>query len=136
MIFDSTHTIRVADIPGLIQDAHKGIGLGHDFLRHIERTHFLLFVVDMAGYDGRDPVDDFRSLKEELCLYNPALLERPYWVVANKMDEEAAQKNLQSFRRRTKEKPIPLSAALGEGIPELKTRLFQQFFPDERVLEF
>lgn len=133
--FDATHAIRVADVPGLIKGAHQGVGLGHDFLRHIERTAFLLFVIDMASVDGRDPTADFRSLREELKLYNPELAARPYLVLANKMDEPAARKNLAAFKRKTKEKPLAMSAELGEGVPELKARLFAQFFPGETILD-
>lgn len=136
LVFDPTHAIRVADVPGLLKDAHKGVGLGHDFLRHVERTHFLLFVIDMAGYDGRDPAEDFLNLREELRLYNPELAERPYWVLANKMDEPAAKKNLAAFKRKTKEKPLELAAALGEGVPALTTKLFKRFFPGEKRLVF
>lgn len=135
VVFDATHAVKIADVPGLLKDAHKGVGLGHAFLRHIERTHFLLFVIDMAGYDGRNPTDDFLNLREELRLYNPELAERPYWVLANKMDEPAAQKNLAAFKRKTKEKPLELAAALGEGVPALKARLFKRFFPGEKRLE-
>ena len=126
----------LADIPGLIEGAAEGAGLGHDFLRHIERTHFLLFVIDMAGYDGRNPAEDFLNLREELRLYNPELEARPYWVLANKMDEPAAKKNLAAFKRRTKEKPLELAAALGEGVPALTTKLFKRFFPGEKRVQF
>ena len=136
VVFDATHAIRVADVPGLLKDAHKGVGLGHDFLRHIERTRFLLFVIDMAGIDGRNPTDDFLNLREELRLYNAELADRPYWVLANKMDEPAAKKNLTSFKRRTKEKPLELSAALGEGVEELMKKLFKHFFPHEKLLKY
>jgi GTPase len=135
VIFDATHAIRVADVPGLLKDAHKGVGLGHDFLRHVERTQFLLFVVDMAGIDGRKPVEDYLSLREELRLYNPDLADRPHAVVANKMDEPAAKKNLAAFKRKTKEKPLETCAELGEGIAELKQMLFERFFPGETLLE-
>ena len=133
--FDATHSIRVADVPGLLKGAHLGVGLGHDFLRHVERTKFLLFVVDMAGVDGRNPAEDYMNLREELRLYNPELAERPYAVIANKMDEEAAKKNLAAFRRRTKEKPLPACAELGEGVDEVKRLLFDRFFPGEKLLE-
>ena len=136
VVFDATHTLRVADVPGLLKDAHKGVGLGHDFLRHIERTHFLLFVIDMAGIDGRKPAEDFLNLREELRLYNPELADRPYWVLANKMDEPVAKKNLAAFKRKTKEKPLEMSAALGEGVEELMTKLFKRFFPGEKRLKF
>ena len=136
LVFDATHSIRVADVPGLLKDAHKGVGLGHDFLRHVERTKYLLFVIDMAGIDGRKPADDFLNLREELRLYNADLAERPYGVVANKMDEPAAKKNLAAFVRKTKEKPLEISAELGEGVPALKTKLFRRFFPGEKRLDF
>ena len=135
VVFDATHFIKMADVPGLLKGAHEGIGLGHAFLRHVERTNFLLFVIDMAGYDGRNPTDDYLSLREELRLYNPELAKRPYWVLANKMDEPAAKKNLAAFKRRTKEKPLELAAALGDGVPALKTKLFKRFFPGEKLLE-
>ncbi|OQW97314.1 MAG: hypothetical protein BWK77_02015 [Verrucomicrobia bacterium A1] len=112
-------TFKVADIPGLIDGAHNGVGLGHDFLRHIERTKFLLFVIDMAGVDGRNPTEDYRNLRKELKLYNPELQRRPCLVVANKMDLPEAADYLREFKRRTKIKPLPIAAATGAGIPEL-----------------
>lgn len=135
VIFDVTHSLRVTDVPGLLKDAHKGVGLGHDFLRHIERTRFLLFVIDMGGVDGRNPTQDFLSLRDELRLYNPDLAERPYAVIANKMDEPTAHEHLAAFKRVTNEKPLEMCAELGEGIPELKTLLWEEFFPDETLLE-
>lgn len=136
LVFDPTHAIRVADVPGLLKDAHKGVGLGHDFLRHIERTLFLLFVIDMAGIDGRKPAEDFLNLREELRLYNPDLANRSYAVIANKMDEPAAKKNLAAFKRKTKEKPLEMCAELGEGVEALTTLLFDRFFPGEKRLKF
>jgi len=135
VIFDVTHSIRMADVPGLIKDAHQGVGLGHHFLRHVERTDFLLFVIDMSGLDGRDPAKDYLSLREELRLYKPELEHRPYWIVANKMDEPDSKKNLTAFKRKTKEKPILMSAAFDEGVEDLKARLFEHFFPGETILE-
>ncbi len=136
VIFDVTHSIRMADVPGLIKDAHQGVGLGHHFLRHVERTNFLLFVIDMSGLDGRDPTEDFLSLRDELRQYKPELEERPYWVVANKMDEPDSPKNLTAFKKKTKEKPLKMSAAFDEGVEELKSRLFEYFFPGETILNF
>lgn len=136
LVFDTTHAIRIADVPGLLKDAHKGVGLGHDFLRHIERTKFLLFVLDMAGTDGRNPTDDFLHLQEELRLYNPELGQRPCWILANKMDAPAAKKNLAAFKRRTKKKPLELAAMLGTGVPALKARLFRRFFRGQKRLVF
>ena len=76
----------VADVPGLIEGAHEGHGLGHQFLRHIERTKVLIHLVDVSGASGRDPVEDFDTIRRELELYNPELLEKPQLVAANKID--------------------------------------------------
>ncbi|MEM7396312.1 MAG: GTPase ObgE, partial [Verrucomicrobiota bacterium] len=89
--FEDYRTLRVADIPGLIDGAHEGVGLGHDFLRHIERCPFLIFVLDMGGVDGRDPTEDFLNLRDELKKYQADLDDRPYIVVANKMDLEDSE---------------------------------------------
>ena len=91
--------IRIADIPGLIEGAHAGKGLGHDFLRHIERCQLLVVLLDMAGVDGRKPYDDYRQLLAELELYNPEILKKKWLVVANKMDLPQAKKNLAAFKR-------------------------------------
>jgi GTPase len=121
--FDDYTRTRVADIPGLIDGAHTGTGLGHDFLRHIERTRFLLLVIDMAGVDGRNPTNDYRSLRKELKLYSAELAKRPGLVVANKMDLPEAHIFLREFKRRTKVRPIEIAAATGLGIAELKDML-------------
>jgi GTP-binding protein len=84
----------VADIPGLIEGAHQGVGLGFDFLRHVERTRLLIHVIDAAGVDGRDPLDDYRTINEELRLYRPELAERPQIVALNKADLPEAQANI------------------------------------------
>ena len=87
--------VNVADIPGLIDGAHANVGLGHEFLRHIERTKVLIYVLDMGGIDGRTPWDDYANLKKELSLYKDGLAERPALLVANKMDVDGAAENLQ-----------------------------------------
>ncbi|MBU1693575.1 MAG: GTPase ObgE [Verrucomicrobia bacterium] len=125
--FDEVRQLRIADIPGLIDGAHQGVGLGHDFLRHIERTRLLVFVLDMAGVDGRDPVDDFTGLRLELELYNADLARRPCLVAANKMDLPEAAERLRDFKKRTGEKPLPISAVTGEGIGELKDKLIRRW---------
>lgn len=113
--------LTVADIPGLIEGAHDNRGLGHEFLRHIVRCRLLLFVVDMAGSEGRDPVADFKTLRKELDLYDPTLSARPWAVIANKMDLESAPENLKRFKRSVrKAKILSLSADKGEGITELR----------------
>jgi len=107
----------VADIPGLIEGAHENRGLGHEFLRHIVRCKVLLFVLDMAGSEGRDPVTNFQTLRTELKLYDPTLTARPYAVVANKMDLDGAEENLQAFQNRfPKARVLPVSAESGEKL--------------------
>ena len=124
VLFDDYKTCKVADIPGLIEGAHTGAGLGHDFLRHIERTRFLIIVIDMAGIDGRHPADDYIGLMHELTAYDPELNERPRMVVANKMDEEMATLYLPEFIERTGVTPVLISAAQNEGVAEVKQRLY------------
>jgi len=115
------HRLTVCDVPGLIEGAHRNVGLGHAFLRHIERCTVLVLLLDMAGADARAPWDDYRSLLRELELYDPALLEKRRLVVANKMDEPAAAENLKKFKRRIRRTPVlPMAAAFDEGIEEFK----------------
>ena len=114
----------VADIPGLIEGAHRNLGLGHDFLRHITRCRLFLFVLDMAGSEGRSPIADLESLRREIALYDPRLSERPWFVVANKMDLPQARENLRDFQKRFPQRTIvPISAKEGRGISELKRLL-------------
>jgi GTP-binding protein len=114
--------ITVADIPGLIEGAHRNVGLGHDFLRHIVRCKLLVFVIDMAGSEGREPLEDLSKLRKELDLYDSQLSERPWIVVANKMDLPGAGENLKDFRTRlgSKVEIVPAAAERGEGIEEVK----------------
>jgi GTPase len=115
------HRLTVCDVPGLIEGAHKNVGLGHAFLRHIERCKILVLVLDMAGADGRKPWDDYRQLLTELELYDAALVKRPRLVVANKMDEPAAEKNLKEFKRKVRKvQVLPMAAAFDEGIGKFK----------------
>ena len=120
LAFEDFTTIRIADIPGLIEGAHRGVGLGHDFLRHIERTKMLIYVIDMAGTDGRDPVHDYESLRRELELYNENLPHRPALVAANKMDVPEAAEQLARFTRETGITPFSISAEQGLGLDALK----------------
>jgi GTP-binding protein len=115
--------VTVADIPGLIEGAHEGVGLGHEFLRHIERCRVLLFVIDMGGFEGRDPRDDFSQLRKEVSLYQKELGERPYHIIANKMDLPDAKENLKKFERRVRRKVIPIAADQPEGLEQLKAIL-------------
>ncbi len=110
--------LTVCDVPGLIEGAHKNVGLGHEFLRHLRRCKVLVVLLDMAGTDGRTPWDDHAHLLKELELYDPAFLDRPRIVVANKVDEPAALENLKTFKKKVKKTPVlSISAAFGEGLP-------------------
>ena len=121
---DEYRRATVADIPGLIEGAHRNVGLGHDFLRHITRCKFLLFVVDAAGSEGRHPVEDLQSLRREIDLYDTRLSKRPWCIVANKMDLPEAEENLPVVRARFPSVTvIPISADKGEGINGLKAQL-------------
>ncbi len=125
----------IADIPGLIEGAHRGLGLGHEFLRHITRCRILIFVVDLAGSEGRNPIEDLQNLRREIGLHDPALSSRPWLVVANKMDLPDAETNLKALRERfSKIKIIPTSAAKGEGIAELKDTLAAMMTNDKDVV--
>jgi GTP-binding protein len=125
----------VADIPGLIEGAHRNLGLGHDFLRHITRCRLFLFVLDMAGSEGRSPIADLEALRREIALYDPRLSERSWFVVANKMDLPQAKENLRDFQKRFPQRTIvPISAKEGRGISELK-RLLGEWIDEYSELE-
>ncbi|MCP3773978.1 GTPase ObgE [Paenibacillus sp. MZ04-78.2] len=114
----------MADLPGLIEGAHEGVGLGHEFLRHVERTRIIVHVVDMAATEGRDPFEDWVKINDELKLYNAKMEERPQIVAANKMDMPGAEEQLAEFKRRLaeigKELDIyPVSALSRTGVQEL-----------------
>ncbi|BFH12403.1 GTPase ObgE [Paenibacillus melissococcoides] len=115
----------MADLPGLIEGASEGVGLGHEFLRHIERTRIIIHVVDMAGTEGRDPFDDWVKINDELKQYNEKLAERPQIVAANKMDMPQAEENLEAFREQVRDlkgdeiEIMPISSLTKQGIQEL-----------------
>jgi len=122
--FPGYQRATVADIPGLIEGAHRGVGLGHEFLRHITRCRVLVFVVDIAGSEGRNPVEDLQNLRREIDFYDPNLSSRGWFVVANKMDLPGAKENLKALQKRfPKLQILPVSAANGEGIDQLKQTL-------------
>ena len=116
----------VCDIPGLIEGAHEGRGLGMQFLRHIERTRLLIHVVDLAGVDGRDPIRDYHQLNRELVSYHAGLVDRPQIIVANKMDLPEARERLASFQAAVPQTVVPISCATMEGIPALITTIWQR----------
>lgn len=119
----------LADIPGLIEGASQGVGLGHDFLRHIERTKVLLHVVDVSGCEGRDPIEDFTTINRELEAYSPKLAKRKQLVVANKMDLPDSEENFQKLAAHVTAKGYEIykaSAATGEGLQELMWKAYEQ----------
>lgn len=116
--------LTVCDVPGLIEGAHQNVGLGHAFLRHIQRCKILVVLLDMAGTDGRNPWDDYKQVLSELELYSPELLERKRLVVANKMDEPTAEENLKKFKRKIPRAPVlPISAAFDGGIDQFRKQI-------------
>ncbi len=117
--------VTVADIPGLIEGAHDNVGLGHAFLRHIERTKLLVYVLDTAGVDGRNPIDDLKQLRAELELYQEGLSKRPAIIVANKVDLPAAEENLELLKEELASEyipVIPIAAGCGE-LADFKAQL-------------
>ena len=133
--FPGYRRATVADIPGLIEGAHRGLGLGHEFLRHITRCRVLIFVLDIAGSEGRNPVEDLQNLRCEIDLYDPTLSSRVWCIVANKMDLPDAKENLKALQERfPKLQILPTSAAKGEGIDDLKHALATRLTgPEESV---
>ena len=115
--------LQIADIPGLIDGASENRGLGHEFLRHVERCRVLLVLIDMAGSEGRDPREDFATLVNELELYDPAVAKKPRVIAANKMDLPGAAENLARFRRKYRRKVFAISCETGEGIAEVNEEL-------------
>lgn len=129
--FPDYRRATVADIPGLIEGAHENFGLGHAFLRHITRCRLLLFILDMAGSEGRNPIEDLQHLRREIDLYDTRLSKRPWRVVANKMDLPEAEENLAAFRQRYPDREvIAVSAKENSGIDELK-RALENWLTDE-----
>jgi GTP-binding protein len=119
--FPGYRRCTIADIPGIIEGAHENRGLGHEFLRHITRCRVLLFVIDMAGSEGRDPISDLEILRREIKEYDDELARFPWKIVANKMDLEGAAENLEIFRERfPKIDIVPISAESGAGLDDLR----------------
>jgi GTP-binding protein len=126
----------LADIPGLIEGAHQNVGLGHDFLRHIMRCRILLFVVDAAGTEGRDPVEDLETVRKEVSLYSKELSKRPWHILANKIDVEGAPENVERLKERFKRvKIFPISAETGLGMDKLRDFLDKKIGQTFEVLK-
>jgi GTP-binding protein len=128
----------IADIPGLIAGAHEGVGLGLDFLRHIERNKVLLFILDTAQVDSRDVMEDFIILRSELEFFNPELLKRPYLIVANKLDVPDAEDKFRALQEKYGDLVYGISAVSGQGVDELVEKtyaLLQSIPPEEHIGE-
>jgi len=123
VVYDDWAKIALADVPGIIEGAAKGVGLGLAFLKHLERSKVLVYVIDMAGTDNREPWRDYEVLKKEIDEYSVELAERPSLVVANKMDEEVSAENLKRFVEETGVSPITVSCATREGLDVFKEEL-------------
>ncbi|MCK1996546.1 GTP-binding protein [Paenisporosarcina quisquiliarum] len=135
-------SFAMADLPGLIEGAHEGVGLGHQFLRHIERTRVIVHVIDMSGMEGRDPYEDYLTINEELKQYNLRLTERPQIIVANKMDMPDSEENLKAFKEKVGSdmKVFPISAISRQGLQELLFAVADMLevapeFPLEELME-
>lgn len=132
----------MADLPGLIEGASQGVGLGHQFLRHIERTRVIVHVIDMSGSEGRVPYEDYMAINNELEQYNLRLMERPQIIVANKMDMPDAEENLNEFKTKIAEDitVFPISAVTKTGLRELLLAIADKLettpeFPLNEILE-
>ena len=123
LVYDDWAKVTLADVPGIIEGAAKGVGLGLAFLKHLERSKVLVYIIDMAGTDNREPWKDYEVLKKEIDEYSTELASRPYLVVANKMDVECSKENLERFIKETGVEPIAISCDSREGIEEFKAAL-------------
>lgn len=117
-------SFTIADLPGLIEGASLGEGLGDKFLKHIERTRVIAHVIDISGFEGRNPYEDYVTIKKELENFDPTLLQRPEVIIANKMDGEKAKENLEEFKKKVKDKEIfEVTAILDEGLEPVMTHI-------------
>ena len=123
IVYDDYAKVRLADVPGIIEGAAKGVGLGLAFLKHLERSRVLVYIIDMAGTDNREPWSDYAVLRREIEEYSVELAERPCLVVANKMDEPVAQENLARFVSETGVTPITISCQSRDGLDAFKAAL-------------
>ena len=123
IVYDDWAKVRMADVPGIIEGAAKGVGLGLAFLKHLERSHVLVYVIDMAGTDAREPWTDYKVLKKEIDEYSEELAARPFLVVANKMDAPESAENLPRFIKETGVEPIAVSCETREGLDVFREAL-------------
>ena len=122
----------VADLPGLIEGASLGEGLGDKFLKHIERTRVIAHIIDMSAFEGRDPIEDYKIINNELESFNKKIMDKPQIVIANKMDMESSLDNLEKFKQEIKCEVYPISAVTGEGIDEVLIKLADMLDTIER----
>lgn len=113
----------IADLPGLIEGASEGVGLGDKFLRHIERTKVIAHIIDMSGIEGRDPYEDYLVINKELEKFSPKLLQKPMIIIANKMDMESAKENLKEFQKKVDKEIYPISALTNDNLNPVLTKL-------------
>ena len=132
VIYGDYAKIRIADVPGIIEGAAKGVGLGLAFLKHLERSRVLIYMIDMAGTDNREPWEDYRILNKEITEYSEELASRPSIVVANKMDGENALENLSRFVVETGIEPLRVSCETGDGLDVFKEKLREIVAPQTR----
>lgn len=130
----------LADIPGLVEGASEGVGLGHAFLRHVERTKVFIHVVDAAGVEGDDPVENVRKINQELEAYNPELMKRPQVIAANKTDIPGSEENVERLKEAYEKEGFevfPISAATNQGLDELLTKVAEilKNYPEDIVFE-
>lgn len=123
VVFTDDYSYTIADLPGLIEGASEGLGLGHKFLKHIERTKIIAHIIDMSGVEGRNPYDDYLTIRKELEKFSPKLLSKPEVIIANKMDIEEASKKLEEFKKKVNLPIYEISAINGEGLEEVKIAL-------------
>jgi GTP-binding protein len=120
-------TVSMADVPGLIEGAAENRGLGHRFLRHVERCNLLVFLIDLSAADGREPWEDFVHLRQELEDYDPLVAQKPFLFVGNKIDEDNSAKNLKLCQKKFPEIDVlPISAILEEGLDNLRTQVLEK----------
>lgn len=130
VFYDDYAKIQIADVPGIIEGAAKGVGLGLAFLKHLERSRVLVYVIDMAGTDNREPWTDYKVLKKEIEDYSPELAGRDCIVVANKMDDPRAAENIARFIKETKVRPVRISCTDGTGLGKFKEKLRRIVSPE------
>ncbi|MDY4997293.1 MAG: GTPase ObgE [Bacilli bacterium] len=119
VVTSEDYSYTIADLPGLIEGASDGLGLGHKFLKHIERTKIIAHIIDMSGIEGRNPYEDYLTIRKELENFSPKLIQKPEIIIANKMDIESSKKNLEKFKQKVKVPIYEVSAIQNKGLDEV-----------------